>query len=125
VCRAPEPGPVRGDQDELSDLFRTFPHRLSAGRRVRFPQLPSSWSRITDSSLSCYQVIQVDVHAPFYKGRLMVWGHVHESVYVGLLGRARSRSLGTEGAEALPRWDPSTSGPRWLSNTTCGAPSSL
>jgi hypothetical protein len=29
---------------------------------------------------------------------------------VGLLGGARSHSLGTEGAEALPRWDP----PGWL-----------
>jgi hypothetical protein len=26
-----------------------------------------------------------------------------------MLGRARSRSIGTEGVEALPRWDPSTS----------------
>jgi hypothetical protein len=41
-----------------------------------------------------------------------------------LLGGARSRSIGTEGAEALPRWDPPASCPRWLSNTTCGAPSS-
>jgi hypothetical protein len=43
---------------------------------------------------------------------------------VGLLGGARSRSIGTEGAEALPRWDPPASCPRWLSNTTCGEPSS-
>jgi hypothetical protein len=43
---------------------------------------------------------------------------------VGLLGGARSHSIGTEGAEALPRWDPPASCPRWLSNTTCGAPSS-
>jgi hypothetical protein len=43
---------------------------------------------------------------------------------MGLLGGARSRSLGTEGAEALPRWDPPASCPCWLSNTTCGAPSS-
>jgi hypothetical protein len=49
---------------------------------------------------------------------------VHEIAHAGLLGRARSRSLGTEGAEALPRWDPSTSCPRWLLNTTRGAPSS-
>jgi hypothetical protein len=35
--RAPEPGPVRGDRDELFDLFRTFPRRLSTGQRVRFP----------------------------------------------------------------------------------------
>jgi hypothetical protein len=50
--------------------------------------------------------------------------HVHGSACVGLLGGARSRSLGTEGAEALPRWDPPASCPRCLSNTTCGAPSS-
>jgi hypothetical protein len=41
-----------------------------------------------------------------------------------VVGRARSRSMGTEGAEALPLWDPSTSWPRWLLNTTCRAPSS-
>jgi hypothetical protein len=76
-----------------------------------------------DSSLSCYRVIQVDAYAAFDKGRLVVRRLIDESVYVGLLGRARSRSLGTEGAEALPRWDPSTSCPRWLLNTTCGAPS--
>jgi hypothetical protein len=69
-------------------------------------------------------VIQVDAHAPFNEGRLVVQRLVHGSAYVGLLGRARSHSLGTEGAEALPRWDPSTSCPRWLLNTTCGAPSS-
>jgi hypothetical protein len=73
-----------------------------------------------DSSWSCYRVTQVDAHAPFDKGRLVVRRLVHGSAYVGLLGRARSRSLGTEGAEALPRWDPSTSCPRWLLNTTCG-----
>jgi hypothetical protein len=37
VRRAPDPGPVRGDRDELFDLFCTFPRRLSTGRRVRFP----------------------------------------------------------------------------------------
>jgi hypothetical protein len=37
VHRAPEPRPVQGDRDGLFDLFRTFPRRLSAGRRVRFP----------------------------------------------------------------------------------------
>jgi hypothetical protein len=52
VRRAPEPGPVQGDQGELYDLFLTRPRRLSAGRRVRFPQPPSIGSRI-DSSLSC------------------------------------------------------------------------
>jgi hypothetical protein len=37
VRRAPEPGPVRGDRGELSDLFCKFPRRLSAEQRVRFP----------------------------------------------------------------------------------------
>jgi hypothetical protein len=87
-------------------------------------QLPSIRSRIADSSLSCYRVIQVDSHAPFDKGWLVVRRLIHESAYVGLLGGARSRSLGTEGAEALPQWDPPTSCPRWLLNTTYGAPSS-
>jgi hypothetical protein len=67
-------------------------------------------------------VIQVDAHAPYDKGLLVVRTLVHESAHMGLLGRARSRSLGTEGAEALPRWDPSTSCPCWLLNMTCGAP---
>jgi hypothetical protein len=105
-------------------LICTPLRRPSAGRRVRFPQLRSSGSRIAGSPLSCYRVIQVDAHAPFDKGRLVVRRLVHESAYVGVLGRAWSRSLGTEGAEALPRWDPSTSCPRWLLNTTCGVPSS-
>jgi hypothetical protein len=124
VRRAPEPVPVRGDRGELFDLFYTLPHRPSAGRRVRFPQPPPSGSRIANSSSSCYRVIQVDGHAPFDKGWLVVRRLVHESTHVGLLGRSQSRSLGTEGVEALRRWDPSTSCPRWLLNTTCGAPSS-
>jgi hypothetical protein len=62
--------------------------------------------RVADSSLSCYQVIQVDAHAPFDKGWLVIRRLVHESACAGLLGGAQSRSLGTEGAEVLPRWDP-------------------
>jgi hypothetical protein len=54
-------------------------------------------------------VVQVDAHAPFDKGRLMVRRLV-QSTRAGLLGGARSRSLRTEGAEALPLWDP----PGWL-----------
>jgi hypothetical protein len=72
VRRAPEPGPVRGDRGELFDLFYTLPRRPSAGRGVRFPQPPSSGSRIVDSLLSCCWVIQVDAHAPFDKGWLVV-----------------------------------------------------
>jgi hypothetical protein len=80
--------------------------RPFAGRRVRFPQPPSIGSRIADSSLSCYQVIQVDAHAPFDKGWLVVQRLVHENARAGLLGGTRSRSLGAEGTKALPRWDP-------------------
>jgi hypothetical protein len=124
VRRAPEPGPVRSDRGELFDLVCTLPRRPSAGRRVRFPQLPLIGLRIADYSLCCYRVIQVDAHAPFGKGWLVVRRLVHESSYVGLLGGAQSRSLGSEGAEVLPKRDPPTSCPRWLLNTTCGAPSS-
>jgi hypothetical protein len=102
VRRAPELGPVRGDRGELSDLFYTLPRRPSAGRRVRFPQPPSNGSRIAASSSSCYRVIQVDAHAPFDKGWHVVRRLIHESAYVGLLGRVRSCTLETEGAEALP-----------------------
>jgi hypothetical protein len=73
---------------------------------VRFPQPPSIGMRIADSSSSCYRVVRVDAHAPFHKGWLVVRRLVHESARAGLLGGARCRSLGTEGAEALPRWDP-------------------
>jgi hypothetical protein len=122
--RAHRPGPSQGDRGVLFVLFiRPFTVR-SRDRGVRYPQLPSSGSQIAGSSLSCYWVIQVDAHAPFDKGWLMVQRLVHESTYAGVLGRARSRLLGTEGAEALPRWDPLTSYPRWLLNTTRGVPSS-
>jgi hypothetical protein len=106
VRRAPEPGPVRSDRGELSVLFQTRPRHPFVGRRVRFPQPPSIGSQIADSSLSCYRLVQVDAHAPFDKGWLVVRSLVHKSACTGLLGGPRSRSLGTEGAEALPRWDP-------------------
>jgi hypothetical protein len=106
VRRSPEPGPVRGDRGELSVLFQTRPRRPFAGRRVRFPQPPSIGSRIADSSLSCYRVVQVDALPPFDKGWLVVRRLVHKSARVGLLGGARSHLLGTEGVKALPRWDP-------------------
>jgi hypothetical protein len=106
VRRAPEPGPVRGDRGELSDLFLYAPSPSLRGQRVRFPQPPSIGSRIADSSSSYCRVIQVDAHAPFDRGWLVVRRLIHESACAGLLGGARSRSLGTEGAEALPRWEP-------------------
>jgi hypothetical protein len=103
VRQAPEPGPVRGDRGGLSNLFVRLFAVPPRDRGVRCPQLPSSRSRIVGSSSSCYRVIQVDAHAPFDKGWLVVQRLVHESAYVGVLGRARPRSLGAEGAKALPR----------------------
>jgi hypothetical protein len=82
-------------------LVHTPLRRPSAGQRVRCPRLPSSGSRIVGSSLSCYRVIQVDARALFDKGRLVVRRHVHESSHAGVLGRARSRSLGIPRLAAL------------------------
>jgi hypothetical protein len=79
VHRAPEPGPIRGDQGVLSVLFVRPFAVLSRDRGVRHPQLPSSGSRIVGSSSSCYQVIQLDAHALFDKGWLVVQRHVHVS----------------------------------------------
>jgi hypothetical protein len=87
-------------------LVCTFPRRPSAGRRVRFPQLPSSGSRIADSSLSCYREIQVDAHAPFDKGWLVVRRLVHKKrsrgcarqgsvPFAGDRGRGSSPSMGS------------------------------
>jgi hypothetical protein len=124
MCRAPDPGPSQGDRGVLSVLFTRHFDVPPQDGGVRYQQLALSGTRIAGSSLSFYRVTQVDANAPFDKGWLVVRRLVHESAYAGFLGRARSRSLGTEGAEALPRWDPSTSCPRWLLNTTRGAPSS-
>jgi hypothetical protein len=86
----------------LSVLF-TRPFAVPPRNRgVRHPQLQSSGSRIVSSSLSCYRVIQVDAHAPFDKGRLVVRRRIHGRAYAGVLGRAWPYSLGTESAKALP-----------------------
>jgi hypothetical protein len=53
VRRAPEPGPIRGDQGELSDLFVRPFVVLPWDGGVRCPRLPSNGLRITDSLLSC------------------------------------------------------------------------
>jgi hypothetical protein len=75
--RAPEPGPSQGDRGVLSVLF-TRPFAIPPrDKRVRYPQLPSSGSRIAGSSLSCYWVTQVNAHAPFDKGWLVVRRLVH------------------------------------------------
>jgi hypothetical protein len=53
VRRAPEPGPIRGDRGELSDLFACPFAVLPQDGGVRRPRLPSGGSRIMASSLSC------------------------------------------------------------------------
>jgi hypothetical protein len=47
------------------------------------------------------------------------------ALYVGMLGKAQSSSMRTEGTEALPRWDPSTGCPRLALNTNYGVPLNL
>jgi hypothetical protein len=59
--RAPEPGPVRGDRVELSDLHLYAPSPSLRGTRGEVSTTPID--RVADSSSSCYQVIQVDAHA--------------------------------------------------------------
>jgi hypothetical protein len=112
VSRAPNSGPFEAIGASSPTCISTLPRRPSAGRRVRFPQPPSTGSRIADSSSSCYRVIQVDAHAPFDKGWLVVRRLVHGSACAGLLGGARSRSLGTEGTELSLDGIPPTSCPR-------------
>jgi hypothetical protein len=87
-------------------LVLNTPSSSLRGTKSEVSATPTIGSWIADSLLSCYQVIQVDAHAPFDKGWLVVRRFIHESARTGLLGGARSRSLGTEGAEVLPRWDP-------------------
>jgi hypothetical protein len=77
VRRAPEPVPGRGDRRELS-VLSTRPFVVPPrDRGVKCPRLPSSGSRIVDSSLSCYRVIQVDARAMFDKGQRVVRRHIH------------------------------------------------
>jgi hypothetical protein len=82
-------------------FFRTSPRRPSAGRGARCLQLPLSRLQVAGSSLSCYRVVQVDAHAPFDKGRLVVRGLFHESAYAGVLGRLRPVRWGPR-ARKLP-----------------------
>ena len=50
------------------------------------------------ASVSCYRVVQVDVHTPFDNGRLVVHGHISYSACEGSLGGAWIRSIGSEGS---------------------------
>jgi len=49
---------------------------LPQGGGVKRTMLPMPGPRAMAASVSCYRVVQVDVRAPFDKGRLVVRGHV-------------------------------------------------
>ena len=49
---------------------------LPQGGGVKRAMLPMPGPRAMVNSVSCCRVVQVDIHAPFDKGRLAVRGHV-------------------------------------------------
>ena len=49
---------------------------LPQGGGVKRAMLPMPGPRAKVASVSCCRVVQVDVRAPFDKGRLVVWRHV-------------------------------------------------
>jgi hypothetical protein len=101
--RVPETGPIRGDRGVLSVLFLRPFAVLPRDRGVRRPRLPSSGLRIMGSSLSYCRVIQVEIRAPFDKGRLVVRRHIHESAHAGVLGRARGLRVRKLSLDGIPR----------------------
>ena len=71
---APSPGLREGVQGTLD--FYYDPHRPSAGRRGEAHYATHAGPRVMAALVSCYRMVQVDVRAPFDKGRLVVRGHV-------------------------------------------------
>ena len=70
----PSPGLHEGVQGTLD--FYYDPRRPSVGRRGEAHHATHAGPRAMTASVSCYQVVQVDVRAPFVKGQLVVHGHV-------------------------------------------------
>ena len=60
---------------EPSTLITTL-IALPQGGGVKRTLLPMPGPQAMVASVSCYRVVQVDVCAPFDKGRLVVHGHV-------------------------------------------------
>jgi hypothetical protein len=104
VRRAPKPGPVQGDRVELSNLHLYAPSSSLRGTRGEVSTTPID--QVADCGFLVELLSGNSSGRPFDRGWLVVQRLVHESACAGVLGGARSRSLGTEGAEALPRWDP-------------------
>ena len=71
----PSPGLREGVQGTLDFFVKTLV-ALPQGGGVKRAVLPMPGPRAMAASVSCYWVVQVDVHAPFDKGRLVVRGHV-------------------------------------------------
>ena len=71
---APSPGLCEGVQGILD--FYYDPRRPSAGRRGEAHHATHARAKAMAASVNCYRVVQVDVRAPFDKGRLVVRGHV-------------------------------------------------
>ena len=65
---APSPGLREGVPGTLVALLQ--------GGGVKRTMLPMPGPRAIAASVSCCRVVQVDVRAPFDKGRLVVRGHV-------------------------------------------------
>ena len=70
----PSPGLVKAFR-EPSTLVTTLAV-LPQGGGVKHTMLPMPGPRAMAASVSYYRVVQVDVRAPFDKGRLVVRGHV-------------------------------------------------
>ena len=49
---------------------------LPQGGGVKRTMIPMPGPRAMAASVSCYRVVQVDIRAPFDKGRLVVCGHI-------------------------------------------------
>ena len=71
----PRPSSCEGDQGNPRLIVTTLV-ALSQGGGVKRAMLPLPGRRAMDASVSCYRVVQVDVHAPFDKGWLVVRRHV-------------------------------------------------
>ena len=70
----PSPGLVKAFR-EPSTLVTTLVALPQAGG-VKRTMLLMPGTRAMAASVSCYRVVQVDIRAPFDKGRLVVRGHV-------------------------------------------------
>ena len=75
MCKEPpSPGLHQGVQGTLE--FITTLVALPQGGGVKRTMLPMPGPRAMAASVSYYRGVQVDVRAPFDKGRLVVHGHV-------------------------------------------------